>query len=120
MNKRTLQTKMLRHGEILVIPVEAVPEGFEEVFAGKEYIIARSETHHHHLAVAEVADALTVYKPVGADSFDIYLRVSAPSKVEHKKTHDRHADIDLPEGVYLVRPKSEYDVFSKLIQRVQD
>lgn len=120
MNKQTLQTKMLRHGEILLIPVTAVPEGFEKTFTGKEYIVGHSESGHFHVAVAEDTKGLTVYTPIGADSQDLYLKVSAPSKVEHKKSFDKHKDIDLPEGMYLVRPKAEFDPFLKLLTRVRD
>lgn len=120
MTNEDYQKRMLRHGELLLLPLEELPEGVEQVSQGQSYIVGHSETGHHHIAVAERKDALTVYKPVGADSQDIYLRVSAPSKVEHKKTHDKHETIDLPEGVYLVRPKTEYDPFMKLIQAVRD
>lgn len=120
MTNAQLQQRMLRHGEILMVALDELPANIEQVFQGKTYIVGHSETGHHHIAVAERKDALTVYKPVGADSQDIYLRVSAPSRVEHKKTHDKHKTIDLPEGVYLVRPKTEYDPFAKLIQQVRD
>lgn len=120
MTKKDYQTKMLRHGELLIVPLDEMPKGVMEVYKGKSYIIGHSETGHHHLAVADAVDAITIYKPVGADSQDLYMRVSSPAKVEHQKTHDRHVDIDLPEGVYLVRGKNEYDPFAKLIQRVRD
>lgn len=120
MNNKTLQNKMLRHGELLFVPLAELPTNLEQVYQGKQYIVGHSETGHHHFAVGTLPDAITVYKPVGADSQDLYLRISSPSKVEHKKTHDRHKDIDLPEGVYLVRGKTEYDPFRKIIQAVQD
>lgn len=120
MRNKDYQNKMFRHGEILAIPIDKLPENVEQVFEGKEYVLAHSETGHNHVAVGTVPNAFTVYKPVGADSPDLYLKVSASSKVEHKKTHDRHKDIDLPEGIYLVRPKTEYDPFAKMIQQVRD
>lgn len=119
MKNKAYEEKMLRHGELLILPVDELPE-VKEVYTGDRYIVGHSETGHHHLAVTQAKDALTVYRPVGADSQDLYLRVSAPAKIEHQKTHDRHADIDLPEGVYLVRPKNEYDPFDKIIRQVQD
>lgn len=120
MDNKTLQKKMIRHGEILILPVDALPENLEQIFEGKEYIVGHSETGHHHLAVGTATDALTVFKPIGADASNIYLRVNSVAKVEHQKTFDRHETKTLHEGVYLVRPKNEYDPFAKLVRRVQD
>ncbi|MGH9820254.1 MAG: hypothetical protein ACRD43_08800, partial [Pyrinomonadaceae bacterium] len=80
---------MIRHGEMLFIPVDALPEGFIESFTGKKYIVGHSETGHHHIAVG-TAKALTVYTPIGGDSQDIYLRVNSVSKLEHLKTTEKH------------------------------
>jgi hypothetical protein len=120
MNNKELQRRMVRHGEILLLPVDSVPEGFEESFTGKEYIVGFSETHHHHIAIGTAPDAITVFKPIGADSRDIYLRVNSASRLEHLKTVEAHETKTLHEGVYLVRGKNEYDPFAKLIQRVRD
>lgn len=115
-----LQAQMLRHGELLLLPLDELPENIEQIFKGKRYIIGHSETGHHHIAVGALPGAITVFKPIGADSPDLFLKVSSPSKVEHRKTHDRHINIDIPAGVYLVRPKTEYDPFRKLVEQVRD
>lgn len=120
MKNKDYQEKMLRHGELLVMPLDELPKNVEQIFKGKEYIVGHSETGHHHIAVADKPKAITVYRPVGADSADLYLRVTSASKIVHKKSYDRHQDIDLPEGVYLVRSKSEYDPFVKIIHQVRD
>jgi hypothetical protein len=120
MDKKTIQKNMVRHGEVLLIPVDELPENVEQIFEGAKYIVAHSETGHNHVAIGTAKNAFTVYKPIGADSQDIYLRVNSVSKLEHQKTFDRHDTKTLNEGVYLVRPKTEYDPFEKLIRQVQD
>ena len=120
MKNKTLQEQMVRHGEILIVPIDKLPSNVEEVFSGKQYIVGHSETGHHHIAVGARTDALTVFKPIGADTTDIYLRVNSVAKLKHQKTFDRHETKTLHEGVYLVRGKNEYDPFAKLVRRVQD
>jgi hypothetical protein len=120
MKNKELQKRMIRHGEVLCLPIDELPENFEQIFEGKEFIIGHSETGHFHTAVGTAKDALTVYKPAGADSADIYLRVNSPSKVEHKKTFDKHETKELHPGLYLIRTKNEYDPFEKIMRQVQD
>lgn len=119
MNKRTFSKKAIRHGEMLLIPVDEMAEQTEQVYEGNRFIVGHSETGHHHVAVG-TKKALTVFKPVGADSQDLYLRVNSASRLEHLKTHDKHETKVLHEGLYLVRPKNEYDPFAKMIQQVRD
>lgn len=117
--KLNYENNMVQHGEVLLVPVESVPEGFIQAFEGKEYIVGHSETGHHHTAVAELP--MTVYKPIGADSDDIYLRVQkGGGKVLHQKAFDVHETKTLNQGVYLVRPKTEFDLFANIQRKVVD
>src|SRR5688572_20688762 len=120
MNNKTRQQKMVRHGEILLVPVDRLPKNIEQIYEGDEFIVGHSETGHHHVAVGTVKNALAVFKPTGADTQDLYLRVNSTARLEHLKTFDKHETKTLEEGVYLVRPKNEYDPFAKLVQRVRD
>lgn len=116
MDNTTFEQKAIRHGEILLIPIDELPKNIEQVFEGKEFIVGHSETGHHHVAVGDV----TAFRPLGADSKDVYLRVNRDSIVEHRKTFDKHETKTLFEGLYLCRPKTEYDPFDKLIREVRD
>lgn len=106
---------MIQHGELLLIPITELPDA-QEVYSGNEYVVGHSETGHHHLAVGDV----TVYKPMGADTSDLFLKVNDVSKIVHQKTFDRHKDIEIPVGLYIVRPKQEYDLFADLMRQVRD
>ncbi len=116
MTNEEYQMRLVRHGEVLLIPISDLPNDVEEVYSGERYIVARSETHHHHTAVGDV----TIYKPVGGDTADIYLRANKDSVIEHQKTFDRHETKTLNEGLYIVRGKTEYDPFTKMLERVRD
>jgi hypothetical protein len=113
------KSKMVQHGEVLIVPVSKLPDGFKESFTGNKYIVGHSESGHFHTAVT--VDPMTVYKPVGADSQDIYVRIKkSGGKVEHQKTFDRHETKTLEGGLYLVRPKKEFDLFAKMRRQVMD
>ena len=116
MTNEEIQKRMVQHGEVLLVPVDALPGDLEQIHNGKEFIVGHSETGHHHVAVGDV----TAFKPIGADSQEIYLRVNKESVIEHRKSFDRHETKTLHEGVYLVKPKTEYDPFLKIIEQVRD
>lgn len=113
-----IEQNAIRHGEVLLLPVDSMPD-VEQVYEGNKWIVGHSETHHHHVAIGS-GKALTVFKPVGADTTDIYLRVNKQSRLEHLKTFDKHETKTLNEGLYLVRPKNEFDPFVDLIRQVRD
>lgn len=116
MNTQDYQNKLIRHGEMLLVPVAELPKDVEQIFEGTQYIVAHSETGHHHVAVGDV----TIFRPLGADTTDIYLRANKDSMLEHRKVFDKHETKTIQQGLYLCRPKSEYDPFAKLIKQVRD
>lgn len=116
MKNSEFKKRAVRHGELLLIPVDELPTDAVEVFTGNEYILAHSETGHHHVAVGE----LTVFRPVGADSPDLFVKVHAPSRIEHRKTVEAHETKILRPGLYIARPKTEYDPFADVLAVVRD
>lgn len=120
MKNETFKKKAIRHGEAMVIPIDALPEGIEQVYEGSEFVIAHSETGHNHLAVADFPNVLTVFKPVGADDGTLFLKVSKDSRIEHKKAFDQHETKTLFKGLYQITIKKAYDYFAKRLERVRD
>jgi len=117
MKNLEFKNKAIRHGEVMIVPVDKLPENAEEVFAGKEYIVGHSETGHHHVAVADV----TIFKPAGADSQELFMRVNSPGRIEHRKAGtDRHETKSLDSGLYQVTIKKAYNYFKKAMERVVD
>jgi hypothetical protein len=89
---------MFRQGDVLLVRVDAAPEG-EPV--GPEHgrlVLARGEaTGHHHSVAAERATLLRT-----ADG--LYLRITAPTPLEHQE----HGPIRLEPGDYRVVRQREY------------
>lgn len=103
--------KPIRHGEILLLPVDKMPRA--KKFSHTNFIVGHSETGHHH-----VLESKAKFEVV--DKKDLYLRLFEPAKLVHKKSTDRHNDLTVAPGVYRVIYKSEYDPFTKVIRRVID
>jgi hypothetical protein len=105
--------KAIRHGEALLKPVTQIPEGKLEKVSS--CIIAHSETGHHH--VLESTRPYTVTK----DKMNrLWLELTAEADLVHQKTFDAHSTLTVPPGLYEVVSKTEYNPFTKLIQRVTD
>ncbi len=106
-----MTNKPIRHGEILLFPVSKLPSSKKSKHIS--YIVGHSETGYHH-----VLESNQLFEVVNKD--DLYIRLFEPALLVHKKTVDRHKDLEVVPGVYKVIYKNEYDPFAKVIQRVQD
>lgn len=120
MTNATFKKKAIRHGEVLIVPVDKLPDDVTQIFEGKEYVIGHSETGHHHLAVAGLGGTVSIFRPVGADDETLFMRVTKDSRVEHKKSFDKHETKTLFKGIYQVTIKKAYDYFEKVQRRVVD
>jgi hypothetical protein len=104
----------IQHGEVLLLPVTEVPKNITRQVTSE--IIAHSETGHHH-----VVESVTAFEVQGdVDKEDLYLRLFEPAKLVHKKTTSKHKTLTVPAGFWKVLHKSEYNPWTKLIQRVKD
>jgi hypothetical protein len=97
---------MYRHGDVLIAPVAAVPEGARRC---PHTILAHGETTGHTHRV-EPRDAVELFE--GGDQ--LFLRVHAPARV----VHEEHAPIALPPGTYRVWRQREYSPAE--IRTIQD
>lgn len=104
-------------GDILIIPISAIPANAKAaVPAGKNYIIAHSETGHHHVidrARAEVYEAAD-------NEFIAYIRtLGAGAEITHERPFDTHESVALePNSLYEVRRQREY--VAEGFRRAQD
>jgi len=113
----TKATNSIMHGECFIvkrqIPAEAESK-LKEV--NGSYIVGHSESNHHHMVVSD--------KPMQVldndEQYDLYVRLFAPAKVEHKKSFDIHETQALEAGDYAVYHKQEYDPFADELRRVFD
>lgn len=104
----------IRHGEALLMPIEKMPKGTCERV--NKYIVAHSESGHHH--VLESKEEFEVISDKEAE--ELFIRLYAPAQLVHEKTVDAHKTLTVPQGIWKVMYKREYDPFSKVIRRIYD
>lgn len=110
--KRNQDTrKPIRHGELLLLPV---PD--QDMSGSKErtdYIASHSETGHHHVIAGRS-------RVLERENRNPLIRLSADTRVEHRKTSDRHDPLPVQKGTWKVIRKKEYDPFQKVMRNVWD
>jgi hypothetical protein len=99
MSKRT----PIRHGEILLLPVEAVPDGSTSRVSS--CIVGHSESGHHHVLEADEAFAQIV-----AANGDLFVDLDVSTPLRHEKSHQQHRELLVPAGAWRVIRKTEFDV----------
>jgi hypothetical protein len=95
----------IRHGEILLLPIESTPAGMAEKVT--ECIVGHSETGHHHVLEADAE-----FYRIVAENGDLYVDLEAPTPLRHRKDHQRHRELSVPAGAWQVIRKTEFDVRS--------
>lgn len=100
----------IRHGELVLIPREGLIGKFGKKV--KQFIVAHSETGHHHVIEAET--------PFTVDEENMYIALFGDSAIVHKKDFDAHKTLPLKPAVYERYEAVEYDPFSQITRRVED
>jgi hypothetical protein len=104
----------IRHGEILLMPCgEPEADSVTMVERSTVPIVGHSETGHHH-----VLECPAPVEVIHADG--TYVRLSEPGMLVQRKETNRHRDLPVPAGLYVVLTKSEYDPFAGTLRRVAD
>lgn len=94
-------------GDILITRVKEMPKDAIEAKAEKgKFIVAHSETGHHHV----VAERPGVQYFTTKDPMIAYLDVieSTEALLEHERSFDTHESILLKGGTYEIRRQREY------------
>lgn len=100
----------IRHGEILLLPVAAVPSG--EARCVMSCVVGHSESGHHH-----VLESDEVFAQIVARNGDLFVDLDRPTPLRHRKTHQQHREILVPAGAWKVIRKTEFDVRSSVAPR---
>lgn len=110
MKNKSNGSKMYRQGDVLIVAVDDVPTGVEEVARGKRgVVLAEGEvTGHAHRIPNRAA---TLYR---TELDARYLRVTAPVLLKHEE----HTAVEIPPGNYRVSIHHEYR--PEAIWRVED
>lgn len=115
-----MEAKIVRHGEVIMKPVSELPKGAEMVKEAKEYVVAHSETGHHHvLSVKDKTDfsKIKIYSWNG----ETYIEVPQIAELWHQKSgKDVHTPHKIAPSFYKIIIKKSYDYFQKAMTRVRD
>lgn len=93
----------IRHGEVLLLPVDSPPDGVVDRVT--DCIVGHSESGHHHVLESERAFAQIV-----AANGDLFVDLDAPTPLRHRKSYDQHRELIVPAGAWRVLKKTEFDV----------
>lgn len=120
---------IIRHGEAVLIKIAELPQGAIGTACG-EFIVAHSETGHNHVAVGTVTeykrfDVASIRKQLNEICYDHaevtgLFRSSGTSRLEHRKLFDAHPTVDIPDGLWVITIKQQYNPFAKMIERTRD
>lgn len=106
---------IVRHGEVILKQIDILPKEAKLEKKVKSYIVAHSETGHHH--VLESVKDFKVYFWKG----DRYLEVPEMAKLLHEKTgKDTHKTHKIIPGIYKINIKKNFDYFKKAMTNVRD
>ena len=80
-----MNKKIIRHGEVILKEVEGVPDGAILQEETNNYIVAHSETGHHHILQTEEKTDLSKFKVYYLNG-DTFIEVRQLSELLHEKT----------------------------------
>jgi hypothetical protein len=95
----------IRHGEVMLLPVNAAPTGTAEKVTS--CIVGHSESGHHH-----VLDSDREFATIVSASGTLYVDLDVPTRLFHQKDHEQHRELEVPAGTWRVVRKTEFDVQS--------
>ena len=108
-------TQIVRHGEVILKPVNELPKDVVFGSSTKSHVVAHSETGHHH--VLEATTDFKIYTLMG----DTYIEIPSAATIRHEKTgRDVHTPHKIDPAIYKVVTKSEFDYFAGILRQVRD
>jgi hypothetical protein len=93
-----------RQGDVLLISVDAIPEGAKKQPAkGRKVILALGEAtgHHHRFEFLDTSHNVKLYV---ADGGARYVHVTNAAEL----LHEEHSTVKVPKGKYLLPTQVEY------------
>lgn len=115
-NKAVTFENQAAQGDVFFKRIDEIPDvsGMkeEQKDANGNYILAHSETGHHHVIDGNVTEAFN------KDEFVSYMKVNEATNIRHLRDYDTHAPIQFKPGVYKVVRQREYT--PQGLRRVQD
>ena len=105
---------VVTHGELVMKPIESLPKGLK-ISEFKSYIASHSESGHNHM-LTPTKGKIKVAEHNGKR----YAIIEELTRLWHDKSYEIHEEVILAPGIYEMGAKTEYNPFTKVIQRVFD
>lgn len=105
----------IRHGEVILKPIDNLPKGARLIETTNKYIVAHSETGHHH--ILESIDKYEVYNLDG----DTYIKIGTIGSLFHEKSGKNvHTTHKIQPAIYRISIKKSFDYYTGIMARVRD
>jgi len=119
MLKNYLKSQQIhRAGEVILKPVDTLPEKSSLKDVTNSAIIAHSETGHHHVLETKVKNKVKIYTTLDGETF---VALENIGELTHKKTgKDVHTTHKVAPGIYKIILKKEFDYFQGILRVVRD
>ena len=101
-------------GDVLFIRINDLPQGLVretgngdnngKIVGNDTYIVAHSETGHHHVMEQENVE----FYSAANDEFALYAVVSEPTVLFHERSFDTHESLRVDPGTYKIVRQREY------------
>jgi len=115
--------EIVRHGELVFIPVDSIPKEAILIGDGKEILAGHSETGHHHIFempnIAVIEGALNSIKHYKAGGIE-YFEVPDATILRHQKEINPHLPIEFRGYTYKKVNHQAYDYTKKIMRRTLD
>ena len=95
-------------GDLLLIRVDSIPEGFVKQPNKGVHVVAHSETGHNHVVSSEHVNIFAMEGADDEDEFTAFMQVSEPTELRHLRAHDTHESLQIPAGTYKIKRQREY------------
>lgn len=115
-----MKTVIGQQGEVRIVKIDALPENTETKSVDRianGYVIAHSESGHHHLLTGGDVMERTNNVPEGMQIF--YGILSTPERFIQDAAN-AHGGYDLDPGIYEFRLSREFNPFEEQARRVAD
>jgi len=97
--------KMGIRGDIALMRIKELPEGVvPHVPENGVYVVAHSETGHHHVVDQRRAQVYTHPEHVGS----MFMVVEEDVELQHRRAHDTHETVKFDAGVFRINRQREY------------
>jgi len=97
-------------GDVRLVRVDRLPSGVAECAAAEgQFVLAHSETGHHHVMVLDRKETKPNVRMYSGDNpLLAWIEVNRPTALLHKRGFDTHAPLLVQPGIYEVRRQREY------------